>query len=768
MKGEKLSGQSAAASRLVTGVRGGAIFLLVASAVMLPVAATTGRSLRLLILAVGMAGALFWALGMIFGRRVVLPRGGLAWAGAVVLVVASISGVFSDCYQAALVTVLTWLGYAAAFLLGFWSGGSEPDRRRVVRALCALALPIAAYGVLQYAVLLDLTRVQLEADKAGTLEEMQERGLTERDYPSLVQRTRVKRVFSTFALPNSLAGFLLILIPPSIVLLFYARRRVGRYVLGASVLVILVGLFFTFSTGGWRAGAAVLALFVLTQARGWPTRRWVLTGGGVCGAAAVLAAVLLVSPARRGRMAGMWDEFGGSARVRVQYWAAGVSMWQSRPLLGVGPGNFKNHYMRHQLVAAEEVKHAHNDYVQMLSECGPAAAAGYVAFWVLVIWGAFRRGGPARGEAKSKAGWLRGQGDSAVHRALFPAAGVLGLAGASLLGRSLAVSDDAGINASLVLLFITLWWLAYRASGGKEDGLPSQAALTRGLSLGLVAFVLHSVIDLDLHVEGLGYVAFMVAGLAAAPWACGRPLRLEGSRRLWVLIVVSAAVLGVLYAATRMSQADAYRVSGVRISRSARGASPEARRSLETACRLNPLDHEAFAALGAYYSKRAFVAGGDTADLERAINAWRRAVELNPSFADYHARLGLVFRMVAASRPVVLREYLVEYRQRRAELSLPSPRHESLAAVVPATVELYLATRYAPTQPGYRKLYGEALLLARAGAEAGKQFKAALRLNKAMIEGGAPARQWLSDSELTELRNNLRLTENSGGAIIRK
>ncbi len=729
---------------------------------MLPLVTTAGLSIQLLVLSLGIAGAFFWVLSTIFDRHVVLPWAWLAAGGMLALGVGLISGLFSGCPQASITTLLRWLAYAAVFLLAVWVGSSASARRLAVRALCAGALPIALYGVLQYAAVLDLLRLQIESDKDKALAQV---GATEQDYYALLQRTRSKRVFATFALPNSLAGFLLIVIPPSVALLVLARRLPARIVLGASVLAMLLGFFLTFSKGGWLAGALVLLLFFLTQGWGWLKRHWVAAGAVVLAAVLAFSAGVLSSPTLRGRIVSMRRELAGSARVRTQYWTAGLPMWGTRPVLGVGPGNYANHYMIHKSVAAEEVKSAHNDYLQILAECGPFALIGYAGFWLLVLWGSLRHRADQAPQPPRRAAFVPSS-------ALVIVAALVGIAGADFFANPWSITPETYVRLATTGLFGALWWLAYRASAGAS--MESGRVIGTGLTFGILGFVLHSFIDLDLYVDGVGYLAFIAAGLAAAPWIRRKTVRLDGRLQLTVLLAVTVAGLAVFWVVSRVSEADSYRVRGRGLVRRSlaepsgiaqlRQSLREARGALERSCRVNPYDHVAWADL-ADCCQREFALSGDSSDLERAIEAWKNAIRRNPAFPEYHAHLARLFRRVAAGRSELLSDHVDEYRRRAEKLPLPSPDPEVLT---PALVESYLATVCAPTKPQYRILYGEMLRLAGRGVEARGQFQTALDLNGAMIKGRAPHRQRLTEEQVNALKTKLGLTSPPRGAIIQK
>jgi tetratricopeptide (TPR) repeat protein len=743
-------------TRLVTALQIASALLLVLSSVMLPIfSGTTGASLRLLTLALAGAGAFFWFLCMIFRRRLDVPWGWIPVAGGLVLVSGAVSGLMSDCPGNALVTLITWVGYAAGFVLAVWVGRDAFLRRHVLRAICAVAVPIAVYGILQYAVLLDITREYVENNPEEALQKLR---LPKSEYAALLQRTKGKRVFATFALPNTLAAYLLLLLPPTLALLAVARKLVPKLTLLAAVIAMLMTLFFTFSKAGWLTGAVILLLFIMWYGWRWVRERWVPALTVLLIAAGALGAGLWGSPYLRARLVSMSRELKGSTRVRRQYWQAGLSMWRESPVVGIGPGNFANHYMKHKPVAAEEVKQAHNDYVQLLAECGPVAAVAYIGFWSLIILGTLRRRYLAPPTTQKELVPPHSRG---VVIALIAGAGILGIVAASFFGQSLAAGETAALEFSLITGFIALWLGTYLASGWLADTSPDSPGLRLSLALGLLAFALHSVVDLNLYVDGLAFTAFVIAGLATATWLDVRKISLKDKPQIALLLGATVCVLSLYLVVSRVSQGDSYRAYGTAALRE----NPlEAREAAEHATQMNPLDHRAFAEL-AGICQADYAATRAGTRLDAAAAAWAEAIRLNPTYSEYHAHLSKLFSVAARTRRGLVRRVLDEYRQKAKALSVSTAGRDEL---LPALVEAHLAIDRAPTRPYYRISYGSLLDYARLPAEALKQYRLALDLHEQMVRGKAPKRQLLTPKQVSQLRDRLALTESGDGAIIRE
>jgi len=730
-------------TQLTTSLQIVAALLLVFTAVVLPLfAGTTEIALRLLTLALAVGGAFFWFLCMVFRGRLNLPWGWPALSGAVVLAAGVMSGLRSNCPGDALVTLLTWSGYAAGFVLALWVGRDAFLRRHVLRAVCALAVPVAVYGVLQYAVLLDLTRDYIEKNPKEALERMR---LTEADYPALLQRTKTKRVFATFALPNTLAAYLLLLLPTSLALATAARKPAVKGILLAVTTLVFLGLFLTFSKGGWLAGGVVLLIFLAWRGRAWGRRSWVILGSVALMALASLGVALWSSPYLRSRMASMGGELSGSAQVRRQYWAAGWSMWQAHPVLGIGPGNFANHYMQHKVPEAEEVKQAHNDYVQLLAESGPFAVLGYIAFWMLIILGSLRN---LRRKRLIREDWLPATSHRLV-AALVVGAGTLAILAASFFGHALSAADFPTVELGLTAGFILLWFGTYLVSCRADDR--GNEAFRTSLALGLLAFALHSLVDMNLYVDGVAFTAFVLAGLAAATWLKQREFAPSQKMQIIVLSVGTISVLIFYLTVSRVAQSNSYRSYGVATKHQARH---EAREALEQATVLNPLDHQAFAELASFYQAE-YAATGIPARLNASATAWRRAIDLNPTFPEYRAHLARLFAVVVTLRPGLLHELTDTYRRQAEAMSVPMPGRE---VFLPGLVEAHRAVLCGPGKPQYRILYGQLLEDARRFGDATEQYRQALALHERM--------QRLSPQDLKWLRKKVGLTVSPGGAII--
>ncbi len=278
----------------------------------------------------------------------------------------------------ALTLALEWFGLAVLF----WSLRSIviplAGRRVVIQLFVVLATLLALYAIYQAFWGLEALRREFAEDRMRLLVEL---GITpgSRAEQTFLNRLNSHEAFGTFALANSLAGFLL---PWAVLLTAWALgidgpvssdclhradrwRRVLRL---AMAVVVLVGVVLTQSRSAYLAYLlAVLPLLVRATRR--LSRAQLLSYAVLVGTA--LAAVAVV-----GYWRGKFDEklFTGawqSLAYRTEYWQATLQMIRDHPLFGVGPGNFRSHYLRYKLPdASEEVTDPHNFLLELAASFG--------------------------------------------------------------------------------------------------------------------------------------------------------------------------------------------------------------------------------------------------------------------------------------------------------------------------------------------------------------------------------------------------------------
>ncbi len=192
----------------------------------------------------------------------------------------------------------------------------------------------------------------------------------------------------TYICPNHLGGFLEMLLPLGLAYTLSGRLQpVARILLGYASLVIAAGIVATVSRGSWLATAFALVLFFAAMMLRRNQRLPAL----------LLLAVLVGAGAfylprsfhLQKRLHQMVTATGQvNDDLRFALWAPAWRMWRENPWWGVGPAHFDARFRAYR---PEEVQltpdRVHNDYLNTLADWGAVGAALVLSAWVLLAWG---------------------------------------------------------------------------------------------------------------------------------------------------------------------------------------------------------------------------------------------------------------------------------------------------------------------------------------------------------------------------------------------
>ena len=164
------------------------------------------------------------------------------------------------------------------------------------------------------------------------------------------------------------------------------KRLALTFLVGLSVLLMLTGLLFSLSRGGVLAGGVVVAAqvpFLLALVSRRSSRRKILWCGLI--AAIFISVVGSLVP---------WEKLGGRFRtlptesitmdIRYQVFKDTWDMAKDYPVLGSGLGSYERVFPRYKTWPTQSLfQHAHNDYLEFLSEMG---WAGFLPLMVFFSW----------------------------------------------------------------------------------------------------------------------------------------------------------------------------------------------------------------------------------------------------------------------------------------------------------------------------------------------------------------------------------------------
>ena len=189
----------------------------------------------------------------------------------------------------------------------------------------------------------------------------------------LNEGTRAKvSINNMFGEPNALALHLVTVIPLAVALFLSSRNILSKAIYVAATLLMLAGLFATFSRGGFLAlvAAAVILLWKLGR-----RNRMAVVAVLVL---AIVAALFLAPGGYEFRLASIFDsskDLVGSSAARKEVLLRSIWVALGSPFLGVGIGNFPIVSIRGQV--------SHNSYTQVASEMGSVALVLFLMFMIV-------------------------------------------------------------------------------------------------------------------------------------------------------------------------------------------------------------------------------------------------------------------------------------------------------------------------------------------------------------------------------------------------
>lgn len=362
-------------------------------------------------------GAITVSIAFFLGRSRFAIR--IGWTDIAVLVVvllavvASVRGALAGTTRPGINMLWEWLGYGMIWCVVRQLRLEKKERRIVLAGMAAIAVGVAAYGLYQYVIEFPALRQEYQIHRSEWLRSLGWADLQTNPtwLAQLENRLYSREPLATFALTNSLAGFLL---PWTVLILavsFSAGAWPSHWVHGkdgtkgpststdnspklVQTLLIVTRCFRSYQIVHVAALVLFLCLLgiclILTKSRSAYLSLLVVVGILIGGSqflwkkqwrvpvfiiVGLLCLATGVAVFLRGLDWAVLSEAGKSLTYRWQYWVATTNMIRDNPLLGCGPGNFRYVYLRYKLPeASEEVSDPHNFVLELAATAGLPAA----------------------------------------------------------------------------------------------------------------------------------------------------------------------------------------------------------------------------------------------------------------------------------------------------------------------------------------------------------------------------------------------------------
>ena len=217
--------------------------------------------------------------------------------------------------------------------------------------------------------------------------------------PSSFIRDASLRVYGTFGQPNPYAGYINMTLPIAISLMLLGRNWTTR-ILAIITLVLLGGVEYLTQSRGGEIALVVAVLFIVTVGL-WGLRKTIAACGVgfLCLIAAYLAGLIpqhyilpildklgLVKISLTSPSAADY-----ATAERLAHWIAGINMFLTHPITGVGIGNYPDVYGSYQVtIFVNSLGHAHDYYINIAAETGIIGLAAFLLFLGAVFTAGWR------------------------------------------------------------------------------------------------------------------------------------------------------------------------------------------------------------------------------------------------------------------------------------------------------------------------------------------------------------------------------------------
>ena len=285
----------------------------------------------------------------------------------------------------------TWIGLGLGYFLLRQLTATVREARAVVVVMIAMAVVLSGFGLWQYAYEFPALRAEYAKNPDKMLQSHDmwfPPGSPER--AQFDNRLASREPLATFALTNSLAGYLAPWLVFTVGIAFSAGRSRRKILIAASAAALITAacLLLTKSRSAYAATAIglILVAFYLIGYRARATWKWILF------IVLIIAVLVGLAAAVGGLDVEVFSEAKKSLGYRTQYWHSSLKMIAERPIFGCGPGQFQNAYTAYKLPeASEEIADPHNFLIEVWATAGTPSALALLAVLACFSWSVISR-----------------------------------------------------------------------------------------------------------------------------------------------------------------------------------------------------------------------------------------------------------------------------------------------------------------------------------------------------------------------------------------
>ena len=281
-------------------------------------------------------------------------------------------------------------------------------RRAILRAMIITGTLLGGYGLYQhyishpqlvaeYAPLFDRLRTATGLEAAAIKQKLARDGIPTEGAAAVLFEKRMRdsrEPLALFALANTFGGLLAVCLVLTLGEILTLRQREARWRSLVPLLVAtgIIGwcLLLTKSRTACIGSACGILALLISHAQLSGRLRLLALPIGLSVLAVIAATGLLFAVGGLDRQ--VLSEAPKSLAYRLRYWQATSQLIADHPWFGVGPGNFRQHYLKYKLpVASEEIADPHNLFFETAATGGVFSIGGLLIWLGLAFVGGYRR-----------------------------------------------------------------------------------------------------------------------------------------------------------------------------------------------------------------------------------------------------------------------------------------------------------------------------------------------------------------------------------------
>ena len=267
-----------------------------------------------------------------------------------------ISTIFSINIQNSIKEIIKFVSYISIFFLV--SQVDDRQKNVIIKSIVCAGSIIGLYSIYQY--------FWGYAHTLTYLEKIQSDFVLSSSYARDI--LIAKRSIGTFPSPNILGSYLIMLFFMTLALL---KNKTLHLRWLSSSFIIIIALLLTKSLGAWLSLVSTLMVLFILLYNTFRKPKLILFFCLIF----IISALTFILITRWDRIMNL-NNPQNSIIQRLNYWLTAISMIKEHPIVGVGPGNFQEVFLKYKVGLDTDTRYAHNIFLHTWSETGLLGLVG--------------------------------------------------------------------------------------------------------------------------------------------------------------------------------------------------------------------------------------------------------------------------------------------------------------------------------------------------------------------------------------------------------